>query len=384
MTLIKICAHLLKHLAYPFVDDTGNQERKLRLETSSVHGAKRTRGKRICSSGSAKNNSVNHVQNILRWRKYEVGGLSVYFVVLLLLLRSASFSFSSSSSSCCCYYCSFSSFSSSSSSPPPAFSSVSFLSYVSFRLFLNSLLANTFVCVALQRLNEEFQQKVVVLETDLSESLDELSDALEREKDYEISLNNARRREKSLMTKLRRLEETMREQDEEIKYLVETRSTYDLSQGPSLDVSTQTDRPGYYEERGIDIGISKGIDPRNSSRSLSKNSDIRNSSRSRTSGDETDVGKRPEKQPPEGVDLLNTASIARKEEILGEARRRRTLKSKKDKEKKKEKALDEMPEVDQTQKTKKKKKGFFKNLLCCGSSKTVESDVYERNDIRRV
>lgn len=252
----------------------------------------------------------------------------------------------------------------------------------------------------LQRLNEEFQQKVVVLETDLSESLDELSDALEREKDYEISLNNARRRERALITKLRRYEETVREQDEEIKYLVETRSTLDLSQGQPCDVSTQTERPGYYEERGVDIGFNKGVPVRNSSREgvpmrnsstqgapmrnssrdLVKNTEVRSSSRSHTSTDRTDAGKQSDKQAPEGVDLLSHETISRKAEILGEARRRRTLKSKKDKQR--NKALDEMPEVDQTQKNmkKKKKQSIFKRFLCCGSSnsKTVETDMYER------
>lgn len=218
-----------------------------------------------------------------------------------------------------------------------------------------------------------------MLETDLTESLDELSDALEREKDYEISLNNARRRERALITKLRRYEETMREQDEEIKYLVETKSTLDLSQGQPCDVSTQTERPGYYEEKRIDIGMTKGVQMRNSSRSLSKNSDVRSSSRSQTSTDRTDAVKQTEKQPPEGVDLLIHETISRKEEILGEARRRRTLKSKKDKQRKK--ALNEMPEADQTQKTtKKKKKSLFQKFLCCGSSnsKSVETDIYER------
>lgn len=233
----------------------------------------------------------------------------------------------------------------------------------------------------LQRLNGEFQQKVVVLETDLSESLDELSDALEREKDYEISLNNARRRERALMTKLRRYEETMREQDEEIKYLVETKSTLDLSYGNPVDASTQTEKPGYYEERGVDIGLSKGHQIRNSTRSLQKNTDVRSSSRSHTSVDRTDAGKQTEKQPPEGLDLLSGhETISRKEEILGEARRRRTLKSKKEKNRKK--SQNEMPEADQTQKiTKtKKKKSLFEKLLCCGSSnsKAIETDMYDR------
>ena len=227
-----------------------------------------------------------------------------------------------------------------------------------------------------QRLHEEYQQKVLILETDLTESLDELSDA-EREKDYEISLNNARRREKALLIKQRRLEETMREQDEEIKYLAETRSQLDLSQGPPCDATTQTDdrydRPRY-EERGIDTGMSL-------SRSKDKDT-VRSSYRSRptkpaATGDAVDA-KGGGKQPPEGVDLLNCASIARKEQILGEAGRRRTLKSKKDKQRRK--TLDEMPEADQTQKVskKKKKKGIFSKLLCCCSSKRSESEAYER------
>lgn len=218
-----------------------------------------------------------------------------------------------------------------------------------------------------QRLHEEYQQKVVILETDLTESLDELSDALEREKDYEISLNNARRREKALLIKQRRLEETMREQDEEIKYLAETKSTLDLSQGPPCDATTQTDRL-YYEERGIDTGTLK-----------SKEIPVRSVGRSRAPKppiDNTVDGKGGNKQPPEGVDLLNSVSIARKDQILGEARRRRTLKSKKDKQR--TKTLDEMPEADQSQKVIKKKKGLFSKLLCCCSSKRSESEAYER------
>lgn len=186
------------------------------------------------------------------------------------------------------------------------------------------------------------------------------------------------------MTKLRRYEETMREQDEEIKYLVESKSMLDLSQGQQTDASTQTDRPGYYEERGVDTGFNKSVPARQSSRGLVKNTDIRSSSRSQhsTSTDRTDAGnlnskQNDPKQPPEGVDLLSHETMSRKEEILGEARRRRTLKSKKDKQRKK--ALDEMPEADQTQKTmKKQKQSFFKKLLCCGSSKSVETDIYEK------
>ncbi|EDO32762.1 predicted protein [Nematostella vectensis] len=230
-----------------------------------------------------------------------------------------------------------------------------------------------------ERLNDDFTQKVLVLETDLTEALDELSDALEREKDYDISINNARRREKSLMTKVRRLEETMREQDEEIKYLSRPNLNEIGQDVETCDVMIQTDRPSsspYYEERGVDVdkgsSLSREIDR--------KKVDYRDPSPSpREHPDGVPDGK---KQPPEGVDLLNHGAISRKDEILGEARRRRTLKKQKDKKRWKGStmALDEMPEVDQTHhKQKKDKKSALSKFLCCCGSKSAREESYEYN-----
>ena len=200
-------------------------------------------------------------------------------------------------------------------------------------------------CFLLQRITEEFKQKIIVLEGDLTESLDELSDALDREKEFEACLENSKRREKALLNKQRRIEETCREQENEIQFLTLSRSRQNLNEMATAEVSTMTDFP-FYRERSVDVGFTD----------VALNEPSESQGRTQTDA------------RPVGVDLLNTGTVLRKKnEIIREAKRRRTAKKKKREAGYGDDAEMEMPEV--------KKESFFSKLCCCLKQPSAEYEV---------
>lgn len=160
----------------------------------------------------------------------------------------------------------------------------------------------------------DYKEKVVLLEADLSEALDELSGALDREKEYEENLNNLRQKEKALITKQKRLGETLREQEQEIQFLTVNRSQIKHEEN-KRDAQTMTEGV-FVAERSVDAASGDVV---------YRMSDQKDGSRGEQDGTKPD-------NKPEGVDLLNTTNnLAKKDSIIREAKRRRTLKMKRDK-----------------------------------------------------
>ena len=185
----------------------------------------------------------------------------------------------------------------------------------------------------------EYKEKIVLLETDLSEALDELSGALDREKEYEENLNSLRQKEKALITKQKRLGETLREQEQEIQFLSVTRSQIKHAEN-RRDAETSTDGL-FVAERSVD----------------SASGDVLYRFVDKTDGSEE--GAKPDTKP-EGVDLLNTSNnLAKKDSIIREAKRRRTLKMKRDKKR------NTMTSVSEETSPSGLKAVLLKRLCCC-------------------
>ena len=197
----------------------------------------------------------------------------------------------------------------------------------------------------------------MVLEADLTEALDELGDALEREKEYEVSLNESKKRERALMSKQRRLEETAREQENEISYLTLTRhSNQKVGAGgnkvvSSEEAASQTDFP-YYQERSVDVNLAD------------VNLKDGGAERSAHFSNEATAGG------PEGVDLLNNGTlIKKKNDILREAKRRRTAKKNRDRDGKGYRPPGDAPRAG--------KRSLFSRICCCCASKDKQSAEYD-------
>ena len=225
----------------------------------------------------------------------------------------------------------------------------------------------------LQRVTEDFKQKIIILESDLTEALDELSDALEREKDFEACLESSQLREKTLVNKQRRIEETCREQENEIKFLTLTKTKEKpASDRPATsDAETMTDFP-FYMERAVDVGEF------NENRAFS-DVDLKDSAES-PSPIQTDAR-------PEGVDLLNTGTLLRKKnEIMREAKRRRTAKSKKGQRRdySRERYNYESDYPEKTRARAEKKSLFRRLCCCCVKEQSAEYEVDADQDKTRV
>ena len=224
----------------------------------------------------------------------------------------------------------------------------------------------------LQRVTEDFKQKIIILESDLTEALDELSDALEREKDFEACLESSQLREKALVNKQRRIEETCREQENEINFLTLTKTKEKPSDRPTTsDAETMTDFP-FYMERAVDVGEF------NENRAFS-DVDLKDSAAESPSPMQTDAR-------PEGVDLLNTGTLLRKKnEIMREAKRRRTAKSKKGQRRDYSRERYNY-DLDYPEKTRARaeKKSLFRRLCCCVKEQSAEYEVDADQDKTRV
>ena len=221
------------------------------------------------------------------------------------------------------------------------------------------------ICVS-QRVTEDFKQKIIVLESDLTEALDELSDALEREKDFESCLESSQLREKALLNKQKRIEETCREQENEIKFLTLTKPKEKPSdRSAKADAETMTDFP-FYMERAVDVG------DHSDNRAFS-DIDLKDSAES-PSPMQTD-------SRPEGVDLLNTNTgtlLRKKNEIMREAKRRRTARSKKGQRRDIRESFNYNTEYPDKTRARAEKKSFFKRLCCCCVKE--QSAEYEVDD----
>lgn len=204
-----------------------------------------------------------------------------------------------------------------------------------------------------ERVTEDFKQKIIILESDLTEALDELSDALEREKDFEACLESSQLREKALLNKQKRIEETCREQENEIKFLTLTKPKEKPSdRSVKVDAETMTDFP-FYMERAVDVG------DHSDNRAFS-DIDLKDSAES-PSPMQTDTR-------PEGVDLLNTNTgtlLRKKNEIMREAKRRRTARSKKGQRRDIRESFNYNTEYPDKTRARAEKKSFFKRLCCC-------------------
>lgn len=227
-----------------------------------------------------------------------------------------------------------------------------------------------------ERVTEEFKQKITVLESDLTEALDELSDALDREKDFEAALESSQMREKALLAKQRRMEETCREQENEIQFLTLTKKDKDKEKEKphvelqTAEVGTMTDFP-FYSERAVDVG------------NVNENeafSDV----------DLKDSAESPNPSPtqtetrPEGVDLLNTGTLLRKKDmIMREAKRRRTARSKKGQRRNVAGKYDSEPEHER-ERAQAERKSFFHKLCCCVKQQSAEYEVDPYEDRSKV
>ncbi|XP_015774626.1 PREDICTED: ELKS/Rab6-interacting/CAST family member 1-like isoform X2 [Acropora digitifera] len=221
-----------------------------------------------------------------------------------------------------------------------------------------------------ERVTEDFKQKIVVLESDLTEALDELSDALEREKEYEASLESSQLREKALLNRQKRIEETCREQENEIQFLTLTKSKEKLSEksAATCDAETMTDFP-FYMERGVDVGD-------NGDRSAFADIDLKGDDSPRSM--QTDTLVRQDGPRPEGPDLLNTNSgtlLRKKNEIMREAKRRRTARSKKGQRRDTRETFNYDSGYAEKTRARAEQKSFFKRLCCC--LKADQSAEYE-------
>ncbi|XP_022806921.1 CDK5 regulatory subunit-associated protein 2-like isoform X1 [Stylophora pistillata] len=220
-----------------------------------------------------------------------------------------------------------------------------------------------------ERVTEEFKQKIVVLESDLTEALDELSDALDREKDFEAALESSQMREKALLAKQRRMEETCREQENEIQFLTLTKKDKDKEkekekphvEAQTAEVGTMTDFP-FYSERAVDVG-SFSESAAFSEVDLKDSAESPNPSPTQT------------EQRPEGVDLLNTGTLLRKKDmIMREAKRRRTARSKKGQRRNVAGKYDTGPEYEK-ERARAERKSFFNKLCCCVKQQSAEYEV---------
>lgn len=226
------------------------------------------------------------------------------------------------------------------------------------------------MCILIsQRVTEDFKQKILILESDLTEALDELTDALEREKDFEACLENSQLREKALVNKQRRLEESCREQENEIQYLTLTKpKAKQVEEKSTFEVGTMTDFL-FYSERAVDVG---GF----SDNGAFSDVDLKDSAASPTPA-QTDT------RPP-GVDLLNTGTLLRKKnEIIREAKRRRTARSKKGERRDMRNRYSPEPEYEK-ERARAERKSFFNKLCCCVKQQSVEYEVDPPKDRRAV
>lgn len=227
-----------------------------------------------------------------------------------------------------------------------------------------------------QRVTEEFKQKITVLESDLTEALDELSDALDREKDFEAALESSQMREKALLAKQRRMEETCREQENEIQFLTLTKKDKDKEKEKphvelqTAEVGTMTDFP-FYSERAVDVGNV------NENEAFSE-VDLKDSAESpNPSPTQTETR-------PEGVDLLNTGTLLRKKDmIMREAKRRRTARSKKGQRRNVTGKYDSEPEHER-ERARAERKSFFHKLCCCVKQQSAEYEVDPYEDRSKV
>jgi len=222
-----------------------------------------------------------------------------------------------------------------------------------------------------ERVTEDFKQKIILLESDLTEALDELSDALEREKDFEACLVSSQLREKSLLNKQRRLEESCREQENEIKFLTLSKPKEKPSESKveTSDAETMTDFP-FYMERAVDVG------DYSDNRAYS-DIDLKDSPES--------PGAMQTDNRPEGVDLLNTGTLLRKKnEIIREAKRRRTARSKKGERRDMRERYTSEPEYPEKTRARAEKRSFFSKLCCCVKQQGAEYEIDADQDKTRV
>lgn len=212
------------------------------------------------------------------------------------------------------------------------------------------------------------------MESDLTEALDELSDALDREKDFEACLESSQMREKALVSKQRRMEETCREQENEIQFLTLTKNKDKEKEKPSIEVQTtevgtMTDFP-FYSERAVDVG---GFNDNGAFSDV----DMKDSAESPTPTAQTETR-------PEGVDLLNTGTLLRKKDmIMREAKRRRTARSKKGQRRNVANKYDSGPEYENAR-ARAERKSFFSKLCCCVKQQSAEYEVDPYEDRTRV
>lgn len=223
-----------------------------------------------------------------------------------------------------------------------------------------------------QRVTEDFKQKIIILESDLTEALDELSDALEREKDFEACLESSQQREKALMNKHRRIEETCREQENEIQYLTLTKQK-ERPAAPEKQTSeagTMTDFP-FFSERAIDVGSY-------SVNGAFSDVDLKDAAESPTPPAQPNTGA-------EGPDLLTSTGtlLRKKNEIIREAKRRRTARSKKGQRRDVRNRYSPEPEYEKAR-AKAEKKTFFSRLCCCIKQQSAEYEVDPELDKTRV
>ena len=234
-----------------------------------------------------------------------------------------------------------------------------------------------------QRVTEDFKQKILVLESDLTEALDELSDALEREKDFEACLESSQLREKALVNKQKRMEETCREQENEIQYLTLTKPKDKDKPAPEAEKSTteagtMTDFP-FYSERAIDVGGYSSAAGYSATAVNGAFSDI----------DLKDSGDSPPHPQgdsrPEGVDLLSSTGtlLRKKNEIMREAKRRRTARSKKGQRRDVRNRYGPEPEYEKAR-AKAERKTLFSRLCCCVKQQSAEYEVDPEEDRARV
>ena len=228
-----------------------------------------------------------------------------------------------------------------------------------------------------QRVTEDFKQKIVVLESDLTEALDELSDALEREKDFEACLESSQLREKALLSKQKRIEETCREQENEIQYLTLTKPKDKDKPTPEAEKSTSeagtmTDFP-FYSERAVDVGgySTTGVN------GAFSDIDLKDSG-------ESPVPPQGDSRP-EGVDLLSSTGtlLRKKNEILREAKRRRTARSKKGQRRDVRNRYGPEPEYEKAR-AKAERKSLLSRLCCCVKQQSAEYEVDPDQDRARV
>lgn len=227
-----------------------------------------------------------------------------------------------------------------------------------------------------QRVTEDYKKKIIILESDLTEALDELSDALEREKDFEACLESSQLREKALLSKQKRMEETCREQENEIQYLTLTKPKDKEKPAPAEEKSTteagtMTDFP-FYSERAVDVGgHNVGVNGTFSDIDLKDSSD----SPPPAQGDSR----------PEGVDLLSSTGtlLRKKNEIMREAKRRRTARSKKGQRRDVRNRYSPEPEYEKAR-AKAERKSLFSRLCCCVKQQSAEYEVDPDQDRTRV